>query len=146
LSTNASIFDNFINIESEYDDQFEKSNKILESIINESPFTSAKKLNGNILRLFKPFKDYWMYHCNFSRVKPKNFDLLEKMLPRSFRWLLNECASIVEMSTEDLYEEVCLVEAYYTYVLEQSKIYSNAMSKTENCNNQAYINAILRKW
>lgn len=147
LSINASVFDNFIQIESGYgmNDQSEKPCKVLESII-ESLFTSDKKPN-NIFTLFRPFKDYWMYHCNFSRVKPKNFELLEKMLPRSFRWLLNECASVVEISTEDLYEEVCLVEAYYAYASEQSKTYSsNATSKTENCNNQAYVNAILRKW
>lgn len=142
-STNASVFDNFIKIENGYgvDDHHE-------SIIDESRFISDKKSNSdNILRLFRPFKDYWMYHCNFSRVKPKNFELLEKMLPRSFRWLLNEGASVVEMSTEDLYEEVCLVEAYCAHVLEQSKIYaSSATSESENCNTRAYINAILKKW
>ncbi|KYN10880.1 L-asparaginase [Trachymyrmex cornetzi] len=149
LSANASIFDNFIKLENEYgmNDQSEKEtrNKIkLESIIDESIMN--KRLNSNILRLFKPFKDYWMYHCNFSRVKSKNFEILEKMLPRSFRWLLNECASNIEMSTEDLYEEVCLVEAYYAYVSEESKIYSCPTNKSENCNNQAYINAVLKKW
>lgn len=143
-STNASVFDNF---QGGYD-QFEELYKAFGSIIDESLFISDKKSNSdNILRLFRPFKDYWMYHCNFSRVKPKNFELLEKMLPRSFRWLINEGASVVEMSTEDLYEEVCLVEAYYAYVKEQSKIYSSsATSKTENCNNRAYVNAILKKW
>lgn len=149
-STNASVFDNFIKLESGYGvgNQSEKPCKALESIIAESLFISNEKSNSdNIVRLFRPFKDYWMYHCNFSRVKSKNFELLEKMLPRSFRWLLNEGASIVEMSTEDLYEEVCLVEAYYAYItLEQSKIYSSATSKSENCNNRAYINAILKKW
>lgn len=156
MSTNAPVFDNFIKTDigngymysADVCDQSEKSCKVLESIIDESLSTSDKKLNDSILRLFRPFKDYWMYHCNFSRVKAKNFELLEKMLPRSFRWLLNECASVVEMSTEDLYEEVCLVEAYYAYAyaLEQSKIYSSSASKSENCNNQAYTNAILRNW
>lgn len=149
LSANASIFDNFIKLENEYgmNDQSEKEtcNKIkLQSIIDES--VTDKRLNSNILKLFKPFKDYWMYHCNFSRVKSKNFEILEKMLPRSFRWLLNECASNIEMSTEDLYEEVCLIEAYYAYVSEESKIYSCPTSKSENCNNQAYIKAVLKKW
>ncbi|EGI63334.1 PREDICTED: TATA box-binding protein-associated factor RNA polymerase I subunit B isoform X1 [Acromyrmex echinatior] len=149
LSANASIFDNFIKLENEYgmNDQSKKEtfNKIkLDSIIDES--IMDKRLNSNILRLFKPFKDYWMYHCNFSRVKSKNFEVLEKMLPRSFRWLLNECASNIEMSTEDLYEEVCLVEAYYAYVSEESKIYSCPTNKNENCNNQAYINSVLKKW
>ncbi|XP_018049913.1 PREDICTED: TATA box-binding protein-associated factor RNA polymerase I subunit B isoform X2 [Atta colombica] len=147
LSANASIFDNFIKFENEHgmNDQSKKEtcNKIkLDSVIDES--IMDKRLN--ILKLFKPFKDYWMYHCNFSRVKSKNFEILEKMLPRSFRWLLNECASNIEMSMEDLYEEVCLIEAYYAYVSEESKIYSCPTNKSENCNNQAYINTILKKW
>lgn len=151
-STNVSVFDNLIKVESGYgmDDHHEskKSCKALGSIINESLFISDKKSNSdNIHRLFRPFKDYWMYHCNFSRVKPKNFELLEKMLPKSFRWLLKEGANVVEMSAEDLYEEVCLVEAYCASALERSKIYSsNATSESENCNNRAYINAILKKW
>ncbi|XP_012061259.1 PREDICTED: TATA box-binding protein-associated factor RNA polymerase I subunit B [Atta cephalotes] len=147
LSANASIFDNFIKFENEHgmNDQSKKEtcNKIkLDSVIDES--IMDKRLN--ILKLFKPFKDYWMYHCNFSRVKSKNFEILEKMLPRSFRWLLNECANNIEMSMEDLYEEVCLIEAYYAYVSEASKIYSCPTNKSENCNNQAYINTILKKW
>ncbi|XP_039315147.1 uncharacterized protein LOC105201074 isoform X2 [Solenopsis invicta] len=148
LSTNAFVFDNFIQFKSGYnmDDQSEKFCKVEESMIDESFFTLDKKPN-DIFTLFKPFKDYWMYHCNFSRVKPKNFELLEKMMPRSFRWLLNECASVIEISTKDLYEEVCLIEGYYAYVSEQSKIYSsNTTNKIENCNNQAYINTILKKW
>ncbi|XP_018339956.1 PREDICTED: TATA box-binding protein-associated factor RNA polymerase I subunit B [Trachymyrmex septentrionalis] len=149
LSANASIFDNFIKLENGHDmnDQSKKEtcNKIkLDSVIDES--IMDKRLNNNILRLFKPFKDYWMYHCNFSRVKSKNFEIFEKMLPRSFRWLLNECASNIEMSTEDLYEEVCLIEAYYAYVSEGSKIHSCPTNKSENCTNQAYINAVLKKW
>ncbi|XP_011644260.1 TATA box-binding protein-associated factor RNA polymerase I subunit B isoform X1 [Pogonomyrmex barbatus] len=145
---NASIFDTVVEIESEcgMNDKSDKFCKIFESMIDKS-FTTDRTLDDNILKLFRPFKDYWMYHCNFSRVKPKNFELLEKMLPRSFRWLLNECANIIEMSTEDLYEEVCLVEAYYAYALEQSKIHAiNVTNKTENCNRQAHINIILSKW
>ncbi|XP_071626438.1 TATA box-binding protein-associated factor RNA polymerase I subunit B [Temnothorax longispinosus] len=160
-STNASVFDTLINMESgrgvDVNQSInEKSCKALESRIDDALFISDKNPashTDNILRLFRPFKDYWMYHCNFSRVKPKTFDVLEKMLPRSFRWLLNEGANVVEMSTADLYEEVCLVEAYCAYVLEQSKIYSSSRSsatrptsKIETCNNRAYINVILKKW
>ncbi|KAL0116007.1 hypothetical protein PUN28_011105 [Cardiocondyla obscurior] len=134
-SINAFVSDNFAKVDGR-------------STVDESLYLSTESPNSdNVLKLFRPFKDYWMYHCNFSRVKSKNFELLEKMLPRSFRWLLNESASIVEMSTEDLYEEVCLVEGYYAYVLEQSKVYSqNVTSRTEQCSSRAYINTILKKW
>ncbi|CAL1673635.1 unnamed protein product [Lasius platythorax] len=143
LSTNASIFDDLIKNEIGYDAYNQSENSCKEPVIDDTVFdtvyTLDENLNDNTLRLFRPFKDYWMYHCNFSRVKPKNFELFEKMLPRSFRWLLNECASVIEMSVEDLYEEVCLIEAYYAYFSEPSK-------SAENSNNKAYINAILRKW
>lgn len=96
-------------------------------------------------QFFRPFKDYWMYHCIFSRVKSKNFTLFEKVLPRTFRWLLNECALIVEMSTEDLYEEICLIESYHSYVLKSCTF------KNNNCNNvdtisKSQLNFILNKW
>lgn len=138
LSTNACIFDNLMKSEIEYD-QLENSK---EPVIDDTVFILDKNLNDDTLKLLRPFKDYWMYHCNFSRVKTKNFELFEKMLPRSFRWLLKECASIIEMSTEDLYEEICLIEAYYAYFSEQS---TAPNTNVEN-SNKAYINAILRKW
>lgn len=144
LSINASVFNDLeINEYNEHNvtDQSGDYRKILESAIEESLFnTLDKKSNDNIIRLFIPFKDYWMYHYNFSYVKLKNFELHEKMLPRSFRWLLNECANIIEMSTEDLYREVCLVEGYCARVLKQLE------TSTEDCNNQASINKILRQW
>lgn len=140
LSTNASIFDELMEgeIGCDANDQLENSYK--ELVIDDTVSTLDKNLNDNTLRLFRPFKDYWMYHCNFSRVKTKNFELFEKTLPRSFRWLLHECASVIEMSAEDLYEEVCLVEAYYAYFSEQSK----DMSGVENY--KTYINRIVKKW
>ncbi|XP_031774027.1 LOW QUALITY PROTEIN: TATA box-binding protein-associated factor RNA polymerase I subunit B [Apis florea] len=95
-------------------------------------------------QFFRPFKEYWMYHCIFSRVKSKNFAVFEKVLPRTFRWLLNECALIVEMSTEDLYEEICLIESYHSYVLKSCAFKSN------NCNvdtiSKSQLNFISNKW
>ncbi|XP_033207178.1 TATA box-binding protein-associated factor RNA polymerase I subunit B [Belonocnema kinseyi] len=93
-------------------------------------------------KIFRPFKDYWMYNCIFSRVKPKNFELFEKELPVSFRWLLRECADVTEMSTEDLYEEICLVEAYYSHIFKPE----NEKKKRKNSINTAYRNTILKKW
>lgn len=105
VNSNASIFNDLMNDQSE--NRCETTNElVLDDLLN----AQNDKLDDGVLRLFRPFKDYWMYHCVFSRVKPKNFELFEKMLPRSFRWLLNECANAVEMSTEDLYQELCVVE------------------------------------
>lgn len=136
------MFNDFREIDIGYNDQPENCSKAFEVVMDKSFHTLGKKTN-NTLKLFRPFKDYWMYRCTFSRVKPKNFELFEKMLPRSFRWLLNECASVIEMSPEDLYEEVCLVEAYYANVSEQLEIHTNANAGNRK---EAHFDAILKRW
>lgn len=143
--SDLSVLNDLMKTEVECDDLLENCSKLSESAIDKSFYVSNDKAN-NTLRLFRPFKNYWMYNCKFSCVRLKNFELLEKMLPRSFRWLLNECASILEMSTEDLYEEVCLIEAYYANIPEQSKKHTSSATGDENCSNTAYINTILSKW
>lgn len=94
---------------------------------------------------FKPFTEYWMYDCIFSRVKSKNFAIFEKSLPRTFRWLLNECALIVEMSTEDLYEEVCLIENYHSRILNSSTLDSGERTNIDPIS-KSQLNFILNKW
>lgn len=96
------------------------------------------------IQFFRPFREYWMYHCIFSRVKLKNFQIFVKTLPRTFRWLLDECAHIVEMSTEDLYEEICLIETYHANILTSSEngdknINADPMLKSQ-------CNLVLSKW
>ncbi|XP_053999517.1 TATA box-binding protein-associated factor RNA polymerase I subunit B isoform X1 [Hylaeus anthracinus] len=103
-----------------------------------------KDIANNKYQFFRPFKHYWMYHCIFSRVKPKNFAVFERSLPRNFRWLLNECALAVEMSTEDLYEEVCLIETYHANILKSTSEDINRSSTDPMSKNQ--INLILSRW
>jgi len=145
---NMDYFDDLLKEEIKHDNQSERYEEMFKlPTDNSDPLfaQSETELYVDTLKLYRPFTNYWMYHCNFSRVKSKNFELFEKMLPRSFRWLLNECANIIEMSTEDLYEEVCLIETYYACILEQIE---NASTADSNANdNQAKIkNAILKKW
>lgn len=94
---------------------------------------------------FRPFTEYWMYDCIFSRVKSKNFAIFEKSLPRTFRWLLNECALIVEMSTEDLYEEVCLIENYHSHISNSSTLDNNERTNIDPIS-KSQLNFILNKW
>ncbi|EFN87076.1 hypothetical protein EAI_04977 [Harpegnathos saltator] len=140
-SSDTSMFSDHTKIEVEHD-QSENCSEAFKIAMDKSFYTIDNETDKT-LRLFKPFKDYWMYHCNFSRVKSKNFELFEKTLPRSFRWLLNECASVIEMSPEDLYEEVCLIETYYTNLSEQMEVHTNTNFENRN---QAYFNRILKRW
>ncbi|KOC59242.1 hypothetical protein WH47_11318, partial [Habropoda laboriosa] len=106
--------------------------------------SKSKNVDNETYKFFRPFKDYWMYHCIFSRVKQKNFAIFEKSLPRSFRWLLNECACIVEMSREDLYEEVCLIEIYHSQILKCNSKNDGPGNANPISKNQ--LNIILKKW
>ncbi|KZC10524.1 hypothetical protein WN55_01961, partial [Dufourea novaeangliae] len=100
--------------------------------------------NNNRHQFFRPFKDYWMYHCIFSRVKAKNFATFERSLPRSFRWLLKQCALTVEMTVEDLYEEVCLIEKYHAYIFKS--IHSSDKYNDTDSVSKSEMNLILSKW
>ncbi|CAL7938177.1 unnamed protein product [Xylocopa violacea] len=107
--------------------------------------SKTKDVDKQKHRFFRPFKEYWMYHCIFSRVKQKNFAVFEKALPRSFRWLLNECALIVEMSTEDLYEEVCLIESYHSHTIKSFTGKTDAPNDVDSISKNHW-NFILNKW
>lgn len=117
-------------------------------IENEEPFFSEvsgdPESDSNFSeKLFVSSTDYWMYHCVFSHVKSKNFEYFETELPVSFQWLLNECADVVEMSTEDLYEQVCLVETYFAHVLKPENVKHRSY---DSKNNQIKIRQCKKKW
>lgn len=120
-------------------------------VVSESKKRSAAKLKKKLLKnsssdsdnLFTPCVDYWMYHCVFSKVKPKNFEIFESELPVSFQWLLNECSDLVEMSTEDLYEQVCLVETHFAHVLKADEAKCDSFDSKDN---KIKIKMCQKKW
>lgn len=79
--------------------------------------SEAFEFEGVFLR---PFKDYWIYSCKFSRMAPKDFKRVKKDLPNNFSWLIEECASMVEMHPLDLFEELWVVENYFAHILEDT--------------------------
>ncbi|XP_043460845.1 TATA box-binding protein-associated factor RNA polymerase I subunit B [Leptopilina heterotoma] len=110
-------------------------------ILNLKDFIKNRNVKNRCVS-FRPYKDYWMYNCLFSRMRLNNFELFEKELPISFRWLLRVCADTIEMSELDLYEEVCLVEAYCTHILNSN----NEKGDSQNTVNKKYLNSVLQKW
>lgn len=157
------IFENDdINISDiDFDDTYVKNGFLdLDEYLNTSDISFLHEFNDTLVpeengksgttteghRFFRPYKDYWMYHCIFSRVKSSNFAVFERALPRTFRWLLNECALIVEMSAEDLYEEVCLIEAYHSQTLTPSSSPSRDNRDNINPISKNRLNFIVNKW
>lgn len=150
IDINDTTFDDS-DIESDFsnlDDYFNLSEISLFSDHNDIVASETSK-KANIAndkdQFFRPFKHYWMHHCIFSRVKPKNFAVFERTLPRNFRWLLNECALVVEMSTKDLYEEVCLIETYHAHITKSSNSKSGDRSSTDRISRNQ-IKRILNMW
>ncbi|KAK2584219.1 hypothetical protein KPH14_006637 [Odynerus spinipes] len=111
-----------------------------------SDIVDLSEQTSNRMRFYRPFKDYWMYHCIFSRVKGKNFELFEKVLPRSFRWLLNECANILEMTMEDLYEEVCIIESFHSQILNSDNIHKDTQCHSTEFSSRFHRSLIISKW
>ncbi|XP_078032989.1 TATA box-binding protein-associated factor RNA polymerase I subunit B [Augochlora pura] len=139
---NMSMDNNFLKLDESFNlSQFSLG---LDGLVSTPKTKENSCVKNNRHHFLRPFKDYWMYHCIFSRVKSKNFAVFEKSLPRSFRWLLNECALAVEMSVEELYEEVCLLESYLLYVSKSSHNKDNCSSMDSTSKSQ--LNHILKKW
>lgn len=78
----------------------------------------SEKTNGkrNTETTFRPYKEYWMHRFAIRRFvcdTPLRWHLLERDLPVNFRWLLNECARMIEVEACDLYQELAAMETYY---------------------------------
>ncbi|XP_011303328.1 TATA box-binding protein-associated factor RNA polymerase I subunit B [Fopius arisanus] len=72
--------------------------------------------------VFRPYRDYWLRrkerstNINGSLVE---WHRLERDFPVNFRWLLNECAAMIELESSSLYRELLTMEEYYADCLVQ---------------------------
>lgn len=68
--------------------------------------------------LYVPYADYWLNEVN---TKKQSFEEFEREVivdfPSSFRWLITECARMLQMTVQDLYYELLDVEAMHCYLL-----------------------------
>jgi hypothetical protein len=67
--------------------------------------------------LYLPYVEYWLNEVN---TKSQTFDNFERevtvQFPPSFRWLITECARMLQMTIQDLYYELLDVELMYCYL------------------------------
>lgn len=61
--------------------------------------------------------DYWIAMQNIYYITNASFAETLKALPKSFQWLLNQCALQIHMPVKDLYIELLAIENQYRYVL-----------------------------
>lgn len=61
--------------------------------------------------------DYWIAMRNIYYITNASFAETLNELPKSFQWLLNQCALQIHMPVKDLYIELLAIENQYRYVL-----------------------------
>lgn len=61
--------------------------------------------------------DYWIAMQNIYYITNASFDETFNQLPKSFQWLLKQCALQIHMHVKDLYIELLAIETQYRYVL-----------------------------
>ncbi|XP_033610819.1 TATA box-binding protein-associated factor RNA polymerase I subunit B isoform X3 [Cryptotermes secundus] len=68
--------------------------------------------------LYMPYVEYWLNEVNTKKQTLEEFErevIVE--FPSSFRWLITECARMLQMSVQELYYELTNVEAMHCYLL-----------------------------
>jgi hypothetical protein len=68
--------------------------------------------------LYLPYVEYWLIEVDTKR---QSFDEFEREVvaefPPSFRWLITECARMLQMTVQELYYELVDVEAMHCHLL-----------------------------
>lgn len=100
------------------------SNESVDSSEDETPLSSL--LDENHIEFIISNYDYWISLENLYHLTNKSFDEKSKHLPKSFQWLLNQCALQLHQLPKDLYIELMAIENVYRFVLKPT-------FKMDNC-------------
>lgn len=73
--------------------------------------------NNNQIDFILSNFDYWILLQNIYYITNASFAETMNQLPKSFQWLLNQCALQIHMPVKDLYIELLAIENQYRYVL-----------------------------
>lgn len=100
------------------------SNESVDSSDDETPLSSL--LDENHIEFIISNYDYWISMENLYYLTNKSFDEKFKHFPKSFQWLLNQCALQLHQLPKDLYIELMAIENIYRFVLKPT-------FKMDNC-------------
>lgn len=91
---------------------------------DETPLSSL--LDANRVEFIISNYDYWISMENLYHLTYKSFDEKSKQLPKSFQWLLKQCALQLHQLPKDLFVELMAIENAYRFVLKPT-------FKMDNC-------------
>jgi hypothetical protein len=84
--------------------------KILLQHLKKSNF-AGNGMDKNEFVLYQPFVEYWQNDISSKWLSVEEFEReVAVELPPSFRWLITECARMLQMTVQDLYYELLVVE------------------------------------
>jgi hypothetical protein len=85
--------------------------KILLQHLKKSSFAGNAMDKNNEFVLYLPFVEYWRNDVNSKWLSVEEFEReVAVELPPSFRWLITECAGMLQMTIQELYYELLVVE------------------------------------
>lgn len=95
--------------------------------------------------------DYWMFSGFIESLTCNSFKEIQRDLPKSFNWILQKCASIIECNERDLYFELLILENQMIYVLEQFSKMTNMLlfqerKKVKHQGSTKLIEMLKRSW
>jgi hypothetical protein len=88
--------------------------EILLQHFKKSSFAGNGMDKNNEFVLYLPFVEYWQNDVNSKWLSVEEFEReVAVELPPSFRWLITECAGMLQMTIQELYYELLAVEDVY---------------------------------
>lgn len=85
--------------------------EILLQHFKKSSFAGNGMDRNNEFVLYLPFVEYWRNDVNSKWLSVEEFEReVAVELPPSFRWLITECAGMLQMTIQELYYELLVVE------------------------------------
>jgi len=85
--------------------------EILLQRLKKSSFAGNGVDKNNEFVLYLPFVEYWRNDVNSRWLSVEEFEReVAVELPPSFRWLITECAGMLQMTIQELYYELLVVE------------------------------------
>uniref|UniRef100_A0A336LM71 CSON003344 protein n=1 Tax=Culicoides sonorensis TaxID=179676 RepID=A0A336LM71_CULSO len=110
--------------------------------IEVSSSEDEKDDSESIVTLLKPHFEYWTMILQPRVWSSEMYQHLNNRIPESFKWLLENCASLLEMEPCQLYNELIILENQFIYVLkpmyeiETKILYQDTNKLEKNIGNQ----------
>lgn len=126
VNSNSNIQESMFETDDECE-EFEKTEEIDHILKKPSIEPKAKEDLANLLKFYIPDFNMWRLRIySYETEEEEKTDELE-LLPKSFRWLLNFAASVIQQHPINLYNQISLIEYQYMMHLQPMELVENVL-------------------